>query len=471
MRNAGKPSLGYSIMLVSLVVLMISVGVIMFKASIQLMMFITMISIIPLIMRLGYNYKQIEQFMFSMMNTVMNPILIIMAVGALIGAWILSGTVPTMIYYGLKLVSPTFFLVTSLIFCSIVSIGTGTSFGTMGTAGLALIGMGQVLGIPAGMTAGAIVSGAYFGDKLSPLSDSTNMAAAMAGANLFAHVKHMLWTTTPAYILTAIIFSILDFSYGGTASTSEVDLILNYLSEGFNLGIVTLIPIIVLIILLVMKKPAVTSIFIAALVGGLVAIVYQGETITNTLGTLYKGYNFESGIAEMDKLLHRGGISSMLGIVALFLFALGLGGLLQGSGALNTIIDSVAKRIRSVGGLVLSTVIISYITVAASGVISFAAAITGTLMRPLYEKFRLKPENLSRVIEDTATQSAPLFPWSINSIFAATTLGVSAAAFIPFCFLAFLTPIFTLIYGFTGFTMTKLDEKDLDRDDSIPEGI
>lgn len=160
----------------------------------------------------------------------------------------------------------------------------------------------------------------------------------------------------------------------------------------------------------------------------------------------------------------KGGVSSMLGIVALFLLALGLGGLLQGSGALNTILDAFASRIKSVGGLIASTVVVSYITVGTSGVISFAAAITGTLMGPLYKNFGVRPENLSRTIEDTATQSAPLFPWSINSIFAAATLGVSPAAFIPFCFLAFLTPVFTLIYGFTGFTITKINPKEIDTD-------
>lgn len=460
MQNQSKqPSLGYSSMLIFLVILVISIGMIAFKASIQMMMFIAMMLLVPFIMRLGHSYKQVEEFMFSMMGRVMNPILIIMAVGALIGAWILSGTVPTMIYYGLKLVSPEFFLLTSLIFCSIVSLGTGTSFGTMGTAGLALIGMSQVLGISPGMAAGAIISGAYFGDKMSPLSDSTNMVSAMSGANLFTHIKHMLWTTTPAYILTAVIFGIIDSTHGGTTSGEEITLILTYLNEQFHLGFIPIIPIIVLLALLILKKPAVTSIFVGAIVGALVAVLYQGETIATTLGTLYNGYRFESGIDQMDSLLQRGGLSSMLGIVALFLFALGLGGLLQGSGALNTILDSFASRIKSVGGLVISTMVVSYLTVAVSGVISFAAAITGTLMRPLYEKFKVRPENLSRIIEDTATQSAPLFPWSINSIFAAATLGVSAGAFIPFCFLAFLTPIFTIIYGFTGFTMTKVEEE------------
>jgi len=460
LQNQSKqPSLGYSSMLIFLVILVISIGMIAFKASIQMMMFIAMMLLVPFIMRLGHSYKQVEEFMFSMMGRVMNPILIIMAVGALIGAWILSGTVPTMIYYGLKLVSPEFFLLTSLIFCSIVSLGTGTSFGTMGTAGLALIGMSQVLGISPGMAAGAIISGAYFGDKMSPLSDSTNMVSAMSGANLFTHIKHMLWTTTPAYILTAVIFGIIDSTHGGTTSGEEITLILTYLNEQFHLGFIPIIPIIVLLALLILKKPAVTSIFVGAIVGALVAVLYQGETIATTLGTLYNGYRFESGIDQMDSLLQRGGLSSMLGIVALFLFALGLGGLLQGSGALNTILDSFASRIKSVGGLVISTMVVSYLTVAVSGVISFAAAITGTLMRPLYEKFKVRPENLSRIIEDTATQSAPLFPWSINSIFAAATLGVSAGAFIPFCFLAFLTPIFTIIYGFTGFTMTKVEEE------------
>lgn len=465
MESGRKPSLGYAIMLVLIVVLIISVGMIAFSASIQLMMLIAMLTLVPFVMRLGYSYKDVEKFMFSMMSNTLNPIMIIIVVGALIGAWILSGTVPSMIYYGLQLVSPEYFLLTSLIFCSIVSVGTGTSFGAMGTAGLALIGMSEVLGVSPGLTAGAIISGAYFGDKMSPLSDSTNVVAAMSGANLFSHIKHMLWTTIPAYIITATIFTVFDFGHGGTATDSNVQMITGYLSEQFNLGIITLIPIVVLIILLALKKPAVPAIFIAAMTGALIAVLYQGEAISNTLGTIYNGYTFESGIDQIDNLLQRGGVTSMLGIVALFLLALGVGGLLQGSGALSAILSSFASRIKSTGGLVLTTVIVSYITVAISGVISFAAAITGTLMRPMFKEYRLKPENLSRIIEDTATQSAVIFPWSINSIFAAATLGVSPAAFIPFCFMAFLTPVFTLIYGFTGFTMTTLDDTDDELDE------
>lgn len=467
MPTKSRPSLGYSIFVMIFVVLMISSGMIVFGGSIQLMLFTATLAVIPFVMRLGFTFTETEEMMFSMMIKAFNPILIIISVGALIGAWILSGTVPTMIYFGLKIVSPEFFLVTSLLFCSIVSIGTGTSFGTMGTAGLALIGMGEVLGINPGLTAGAIITGAYFGDKMSPLSDSTNMAAAMSGANLFSHVKHMLWTTTPAYILTAILFILFDFKHEGVETVTEINIITEFLQENFHLGIIPLLPILILLLLLFFKKPAVTSIFIAALAGAIIAIVFQGATITETVGTLYDGYSVDSGMEKIDELLQRGGIASMLGIVALFLFAMGLGGLLHGSGILTTLLDSFASRIKSVGQLVLSTMIISYLTAAIGGVGSFAAAITGTLMQPLFKTFRLKPENLSRIIEDTATQSSVIMPWSINSIFAATTLGVSPTAFIPFCFLAFFTPIFTLIYGFSGFTMTKLDDTVLEKDSTI----
>lgn len=236
MPTKSRPSLEYSISVIIFIILIISSGMIVFEGSIQLMLFTATLAVIPFVMRLGFTFTEAEEMMFSMMTKAFNPILIIVAVGALIGAWILSGTVPTMIYIGLKIVSPEFFLVTSLLFCSIVSIGTGTSFGTIGTAGLALIGMGEVLGINPGLTAGAIITGAYFGDKMSPLSDSTNMAAAMSGANLFLHVRHMLWTTTPAYILTAIVFVQFDFRHEKADKVTEINMITQFLQENFHLG-------------------------------------------------------------------------------------------------------------------------------------------------------------------------------------------------------------------------------------------
>lgn len=454
-----KPSLGYSIFIILLVITIIAVGMIVFAASIQMMLFIALLTVIPFVLKLGHTYETLEEEIFTSMKKALQPSMILLGVGILIGSWIISGTVPTIIYYGIQSISPQFFLVTTLLFCSIVSLATGSSWATLGTAGIAMMGVGHSLGIPVGMTAGAVISGAYFGDKMSPLSDSTNLSAAVVGADLIEHIKHMLWTTVPAYVLTAIIFTAIGLQYGNqVANSAEVAKLTNYLADNFQLGVIPLIPVVILFGLLISKKPAITSIFIGSIAGATVALLYQGANMSGVLSVLYEGYFVESSIEVVNTLLQRGGLTSMLPLIALFLFALGLGGLLQKSGVLETLIVSSTRRIKSKGMLVFVTIMISYFTMGIGGAFSFGAVMTGTLMKPLYEKFNLKPENLSRIIEDSATQSCSLIPWTASGLFTAAALGVSPIVYIPFCFLAMLTPIFSLIYGITGFTMAEKKE-------------
>jgi len=458
--DSRKPSFFYSLFLLALVIAVISVGMLVFGAEIQIMLFMAILLVIPLVMRLGYSYQTLEKEIFDSMLKSLQSCMILLTVGVLIGSWMASGTVPALIYYGVQSISPQFFLVTTLLFCSLVSLATGSSWATLGTAGIAMMGVGHSLGIPVAMTAGAIISGAYFGDKLSPLSDSTNLSATVVGTDLMTHIKHMLWTTTPAYILTAIIFTIIGLNYGDTATnSSEVAALTGYLTENFKLGFLSILPAIVLIGLLVTKKPAITSVFIGALTGAAVAFFYQGVSFSEILNVFYNGYSVESNIEMVNTLLNRGGLTSMLPLVALFLFALGLGGLLQKSGVLETLIVSVTNKIKSKGMLVFVTVLVSYFTLAMGGAFSFSAVMTGTIMKPLYEKFNLSPENLSRIIEDTATQSTSLVPWTASGIFTAAALGVPTLVYLPFCFLAMITPIFTIIYGITGFTIKEEKQK------------
>lgn len=433
----------------------ISVGILVFDAPIQLLMFIGMFALIPFMLKLGFSYPQVEASMFRSMAKALQSGLILLAVGMLIGTWIASGTVPTLIYYGIRLISPQFFLVTTLLFTSVVALTTGTSWGAIGTAGVAMMGVGETLGIPAGMTAGAIVSGAFFGDKMSPLSDTTNLAPTVVGGTLFGHIRHMLWTTVPSYLITAVIFTVLGLQYTAqNVSSASVDDLLAYLSGSFQLGLVPLIPIVVLIALMMLKRPALPAIFIAALTGGVIAIVVQGSSLQHMLDVMYQGYAVESGIGMVDSLLQRGGLTSMLPLIALFLFALGLGGMLADSGVLEALIASFADRIQHTGVLVLVTVVVSYSLLAIGGAIYFSSVMTGTLMKPIFDRMGLKPENLSRILEDTATQAGPLIPWTGTGLYTSATLGLPVAAFLPFSFLAFLTPLFTIFYGFSGISMT-----------------
>jgi len=456
-----KPSLPYSLFILFLMVFIISVGLIVFKASIQIMLLLALFTLIPFMFRLGFTYKEVEKTMFTSMLKALQPSLILITVGILIGAWMAAGTVPALIYYGIQAISPQFFLVTALLFCSVVSVATGSSWATLGTAGIAMIGVGHSLGVPIAMTAGAIVSGAYFGDKLSPLSDTTNLAAAVVGIDVFTHVKHMLWTTIPAYIVTAIIFTVIGLNIQvATVNSEEVNILTNYLGNNFQLGIFAFLPAIVLFILLITKQPAITSVLIGGLVGALVAVLYQGVSLTSIFDILYNGFFVESGIEAVDTLLQRGGLVSMLPMVAIFLFALGLGGLLNASGVLVTIISSIVGAIKSRGILVSVTMVMSYFTLALGGTFSFAGVMTGTFMRPLYDKFNLKPENLSRTMEDCATQGCALLPWTASGVFTATALGVPTLTYLPFCFLAMITPLINLLYGITGISMTEYTKEE-----------
>ncbi|MEG7355188.1 Na+/H+ antiporter NhaC [Bacillus vallismortis] len=456
-----RPSFMYALSMLIAAVSVISIGILVFDAPIQILMFISMLVLIPFMMGLGFTYKQVEKSMMKSMSRALQPGLILLTVGILIGAWIASGTVPTLIYYGIHAISPQFFLVTTLVFCSLVSVATGTSWGTVGTAGVAMMGVGATMGIPAGLTAGAIVSGAYFGDKMSPLSDTTNLAPTVSGGEIFSHIKHMLWTTIPAYIIAAIIYTIVGLRYNSASVNSEsVNQLTSYLNETFHLGLVPMIPIVVLIALLMLKKPAIPSIFIGAAVGGVIAMFYQGLSFQDVMNTFYGGYTVESGIDMVDSLLQRGGLSSMLSLIALFLFALGLGGMLAESQVLEALIASFAHKIKHTGTAVFVTIIVSYLTLAIGGSVYFSTVMGGTLMRPIYERLNLKPENLSRVLEDSGTQAAPLIPWTGGGLYTAGALGIATVAYLPFCFLAFITPLVSLFYGITGLTMTKKEKRD-----------
>ncbi|AQQ55216.1 Na+/H+ antiporter NhaC [Planococcus lenghuensis] len=457
--NIKKPSFLYALAMLGTVAAIIAIGILAFDAPIQILMFIGVLVLVPFMMGLGFTYKQVEQSMTTSMSKALQPALILLTVGILIGAWIASGTVPTLIYYGIETISPQFFLVTALVFCSLVSLATGTSWGTIGTAGIALMGVGATLGVPVGLTAGAIISGAYFGDKMSPLSDTTNLTPTVVETDLFTHIRHMLWTTVPAFIISAIIFTFMGLKYtAATVNEQSVTQLTAFLADNFSLGLVPMIPIIVLVGLLMLKKPALPSIFIGTAVGGLVAIFYQGFSFTQTVDFFYGGYSVESGIEIVDSLLVRGGLSSMFALVALFLFALGLGGMMAQAGVLEALVAPFIHKIESTGVLTFVTIIISYVALAIGGSIYFSIVMGGTIMRPVYERLNLRPENLSRVLEDTGTQGGALIPWTGAGIFTAATLGVPVSVYLPFCFLAMITPLVSLFYGVTGLTMTKMED-------------
>ena len=453
-----NPTFGFALLVFALVLVVVVGGLLAFDGNLATLLFLSWLVVIAAGYYLKHKFADMENMAYDMIRRVMQPIVILLSVGAMIGAWIAAGTLPALIYYGLALISPSVFLIVAYLLCSVCSLFTGTSWGTMGTAGLAMVGVGMSMGMNPGLVAGAVICGAYFGDKLSPLSDTTNLAPAVSGAKVMNHVKHMLWTTVPAYLITFIIYLVLGFQHGANVDMSVIDETMTAFSDIFNLGIIPLLPAILVLVLLLAGKPPVLSILLGAVLGAVIAIVYQGVDIATILSFLWNGYSVDSGVEFIDTLLNRGGINSMWSTIGVFISACGLGGMLNGLGILDALLTPVYAKIKTPKLLIPVTMIIGYISNAVGATLSFAIVMTGTLMQPLYRKMRLRPEVLSRTLEDSCTMSAFLIPWNTGAIYAASVLGVEPAQFIPFCFLGFITPLFSLLYAFTGFSVTYLDE-------------
>lgn len=411
----------------------------------------------------GFKWDFIEEGIKETIKMSSQAIIIMLAIGAIIGTWILGGVVPTMIYYGLKVLSPGIFLIATCLICSIVSVATGSSWSTAGTIGVALMGVGTGLGISPGMTAGAIISGAYFGDKMSPLSDTTNLAPAMAGAELFDHIKHMVYTTGPSYIIALIIFGVLGMGYADKAiDASTINLYLDTLSSNFNISPVMFIPPLLIIGMVIKKVPALPALVGSSLLGCLFAGVFQGAGISQMIASAHYGFSIDTGIEVMNNLLNRGGINSMMWTISLILISLTFAGIVEKSGMIHVIVEKILTFAKTDRSLVTATLLTTIFTNLATGVQYVALIIPGRMFRDVYKDRKLHPKNLSRALEDTGTLVAPLVPWSTDAAFMTGALGVSPFAYIPFCFLNFINPIVALVYAQLGITIVKMDDEEAD---------
>lgn len=427
--------------------------------------------------RNGFTWKELEAGIVHSISLSMGAILILLVVGSLIGTWILSGIVPTMIYYGLIILSPTFFYPLAAIICAIVALATGSSWTTASTIGIALIGIATALQLNLAITAGAIISGSYFGDKLSPLSDTTNLAPAIAGTDLITHIRHMLWTTLPSMAIAIILYLIIGLFTIKSGELVQLKPFLDAINGSFNVHWYLLIPPALVILMVIKKMPALPALLIGALLGGLFAVFFQQEAILKYVAdadlnrpvALLKGvwmamfteYRSETGHAALDELLSRGGMSSMLNTIWLIVSAMMFGGVMEKTGILTRIANIVLGFANSTGKLVLSTLA----TCAGINVIAgdqyISIVIPGRMYRAEFEKRRLHPKNLSRCLEDSGTLTSPLIPWNTCGAFMAAALGVPTYLYLPFAFLNLLNPPISIFYGFTGFSMDKIKDSDV----------
>jgi len=414
------------------------------------------------ITRLGYTWNEIEEGILKTINMGMQAIIILMIIGMIIGTWILGGVVPTMIYYGLQILSPAIFLVATAIICSVVSLATGSSWTTAGTVGIALLGVGQGLGIPVAIVAGAIISGAYFGDKMSPLSDTTNLAPAMAGSNLFDHIKHMALTTGPSLLIALVLYGFIGMRYAGqSVNDSQIADILTALSSGFNINLLLLLPPVLVIAMVIFKVPAIPGLIGGVFLGSIFAVIFQGADFGAVIDAANYGFVSETGLELVDNLLSRGGMQDMMWTVSLIITALSFGGILESTGMLGVVAGNILKLAVNTGSLVLATVVSCFVVNIITGEQYLSIVIPGRMFKDAYADRGLAPVNLSRALEDSGTITSPLIPWNTCGAFMYGTLGVHPFAYAPYAFLNLINPFVSIFYGFTGISMIKMTDKEI----------
>lgn len=460
-----ETKLWHALLSFGLLIVVMSVCIIHFKVDPHVPMFVGVIIASVMALALGYKWKEIEEAMMDGIYRALQAVVILIIIGILIGVWIVGGIVPAMVYYGLKLLSPGIFLVAAVLICSITSLATGTSWGTMGTMGLALMGIAVGLGIPAPAAAGAIISGAYFGDKLSPLSDTTNLAPAMAGTDVFTHIKFMLLPTGIAYGISLVVFGILSHHYvrSGVADTSAVATISDGLKDMFNINPVLLLPPLIVILAVALKVPAIPGITLGIISGAVIGMIMQGSgcTFGNIMDCGMNGFVSKSGVSEIDELLTSGGILNMMSSVALTVIAMMFGGIMEKTKQLEVIVTKLMGLVKKPGGLVTmteATCLLSNVTMPEQYI---SIVVPGRMFAEAYRKMGLHPKTLSNALESSGTVTSALVPWNTCGVFIKGTLNISAAAYGPFAVFNYVMPVVTIVMAYLGYTVAGPDGKRL----------
>ncbi len=416
------------------------------------------------------SYERMIEEVADNFRSTTGAILILLMVGALAGTWLISGIIPTMIYYGLKILNPAIFLPATVVICSIISIATGSSWTTSATVGIALVGIGKALGIPLGMTAGAVISGAYFGDKMSPLSDTTNLASAMAGADLFEHIRYMMLTTVPSIVITIIVFAVLSLTQdaAGSAETTEM---LSAIDATFNVSpLLFLVPAIVIVMIVRKTKPLI-ALFAGTLLGGLFALIFQADVVAGIAGAesldpkaaymgvmdaITRDVSIATTNESLNDLFSSGGMNGMLGTIWLIMCAMVFGGVMEAIGALSRISTALLSIAKSIFGLFAATVASALSLNLTASDQYLAIVVTGKMYEKAYKEKGLAPENLSRTIEDAGTVTSVLIPWNTCGAYQSGVLGVSVGEYFAYAIFNYLSPFMTLIFAAFGIKIKQL---------------
>ncbi len=422
----------------------------------------------------GHRWPHIHEAISAGISVAIGAMLILLAVGALIGSWMLSGTVPAMIHYGLKVLHPSVFYAATCLICAVVALSIGSSWTVAGTIGIGLMGVAIGLGLRPEITAGAIISGAYFGDKMSPLSDTTNLAPAVAGTELFTHIRHMAWTTGPSFLIAVVLFAGVGAASSPHGDMDRISALSETLAREFYMGPVILLPVALIIFLAIRRVHALPTILAGAGVGAVLAAVAQPERAMALAGasglpewlaiikgvwiSLFDGYTSQTGNEVVDDLLSRGGMLSFLNTIFLILTALSFGAVMEHTGLLERMIAAIVRAARGTASLisaVVGTTILSNIVTADQ---YMSIVVPGRMFREEFRRRRLKARNLSRTIEDAGTLTSPLVPWNTCGAYMSATLGVATVAYLPFCFLNLINPVVAILYGASDFKIDRYDQ-------------
>lgn len=445
------PTFGYALLVMVVVFSTIMIPSLAWGASINALFLMAWVVAIILCLPLGVPYKELQEGMVNNCKRAIVPVMIILCVGALVGTWNAAGTVPLIISFGVQAISPHMFLATAFLLCTLTALVTGTSWGTFGTAGLALAGIGVGLNVDPVMTAGAVCAGAFFGDTISPMSDSPNIAAAVSGVDLFKGIKHQAKVTVPAAVICLVLYYFVGLQYrSGEVDTSLIADITTAIGNHFHSGILTMLPAIFVIALLAFKIPSIPAILSGAIFGGVVACTYQGHTVKEAITYFWSGFTIDTGVEFVDKLLNRGGVTSMTSTGVMFLFAFGLFGILDAAGIVNAFIEPFTKHMKSKLSLVVATLIVSVFGTLVGASMNFAYAFSGSIMEPIYEKRGLEKVNLMRALGVGCTAMAVLVPWSLSTTVAIPFLGVEPMQLVPYNFFLFVAPVVLIIWTIIG---------------------
>ena len=478
-----KPSLSIALLPIFLLITLLSINVWIFgdnttSGSNQLTLLISAAFAAILGLFYGSNYKEMLDGAIESISSAMGALIILLLIGSLAGTWMMSGIVPSMIYFGLKLLSPSIFLFAACIICSVVSLATGSSWSTIATIGIAMLGIGNALGINEGLTCGAIISGSYFGDKMSPLSDTTNLAPAMAGTDLINHIKYMMWTTIPSIIITLIIFFIIGLNLDAqVGQLTQVESLQDALSTSFNISLWTLTVPLIVIFMIIKKVPAIPALLFGSILGGVYGAIFQpsiveeisGNISFSSLDYIKNSYiavvnamtvdvDIQTSNIAVNDLISTSGMSGMLNTIWLIICAMSFGGIMEKTGFLSIITNSLMKFVNSQKSLILTTSgTCLFLNITASDQY-LAIVVPGRMFASSYKKYGLDPKNLSRTLEDTATVTSPLVPWNTCGATHSGVLGISTLIYLPYCFFNLISPVMTLIFAYGNIKIAKLSK-------------